>query len=285
MRLGDLEPVLYVYVDLGFVERLFDEVHTRVYPDLKRSLHLPYLWTDPDDPDRPVKVFVYDCEPNPRDVRRNEPAEAYEARVEAHDRRLREIELLDDVFLRCGRLTERRRKRGREQKRVDVNIAVDMLTHASRGLMRNVLFFANDDDFTPLLRAMMDTPCSVALACDPRSVHHDLMASAARVRELGPREVAMWAWEPTGMMPMNAPDGLHSIREPFSPPQGSEIREIDGMTVIVSRATGPRSPHAWIAGTGTAYAAGMPDTALRAVCFAHGLRYEDVLAVQASYRA
>jgi uncharacterized LabA/DUF88 family protein len=48
-----------------------------------------------------------------------------------------------------------RRKRGLEQKQVDVRIAVDMLTHAHRRNMRRCTLITGDADFIPVVEAVV----------------------------------------------------------------------------------------------------------------------------------
>lgn len=264
---------MHVYIDLGYAERLFQVVSDRVFA---RDLRLDVGAVARTIGNPRKKVFVYDCEPEPQ--RQGESRDDYDRRLRRHDTRLREIELLPDTHVRCGRLVHRKRKRDREQKRVDVNIAVDMLTHAFRGVMDDVLFVAGDDDFTPLLRAMMDTPCRVTLACDARFAHHDLRASATNVFPLTVVEVGKWSASssntaPNRLMPCNAPAEIPSNCVVYT---DQDVR-------LVTRSAPGKNSIAWIDGAPRGYAADNSTTAARAVCFSNGLDYDALIAAPGSY--
>lgn len=73
---------------------------------------------------------------------------------EIHDRlRLVEIE--------APRVFKRHKKRG--SKRVDISLAVDMLTHASRKNYDLAVLVAGDEDYVPLVDAIMAEGCRVCL--------------------------------------------------------------------------------------------------------------------------
>lgn len=70
------------------------------------------------------------------------------------------------------------------QKEVDVLIAVDMLTHTYRKNMDKVTFIAGDQDFRPLVDAVVREGMFVELWFDPRSISRDLRHTADARREL-----------------------------------------------------------------------------------------------------
>ena len=88
------------------------------------------------------KIFYYDAAPGKS---HGETQAAYEARVQPDFDRFAQIQALDRVHVALGRIvgTDRR------QKGVDVQLAVDMMTHAFRGTITRATLFAGDADFYP----------------------------------------------------------------------------------------------------------------------------------------
>jgi uncharacterized LabA/DUF88 family protein len=89
-----------------------------------------------------------------RDIAPNETDQAYEARVRPQRELFDSAAGVDRVHVYEGD-ARRRRKRGLEQKKVDVMIAVDMLTHTFRRNMHEATLLTGDNDFKPLVDALV----------------------------------------------------------------------------------------------------------------------------------
>ncbi|MBM3564031.1 MAG: NYN domain-containing protein, partial [Alphaproteobacteria bacterium] len=71
-----------------------------------------------------------------------------------------------------------RRRRGNEQKMVDVQLAVDTLSMASRGLFASCTLITGDLDFKPLVSALVDMGVHVTLLYPEDETNDDLKAAA-----------------------------------------------------------------------------------------------------------
>jgi uncharacterized LabA/DUF88 family protein len=105
-----------------------------------------------------------------------------------------------DVHVRFGRLAgDPRKAKGRRQKGVDVQLAVDALTFASDGLFDVALFVTGDADFAPVVEASRDKGPRVAVFCFRSSLSTELREVADRVGYLpeDPATYAGWKLPPT----------------------------------------------------------------------------------------
>jgi hypothetical protein len=82
-----------------------------------------------DNPDRipDVRSFYYDCFDEERKT--TETESEYKVRLEEENARLQDIRKVEECHIRLGALKGTKR---RQQKEVDVLIAVDMMSHAAR---------------------------------------------------------------------------------------------------------------------------------------------------------
>ncbi|MFI5386430.1 MAG: NYN domain-containing protein, partial [Fimbriimonadales bacterium] len=82
----------------------------------------------------------------------NRKVERYHFRKELHE----VLRHMDGFHVRLGQVRERdRNRRGVEQKEVDILLAVEALTHASRRNMDYAVLIAGDVDFRPLVDALV----------------------------------------------------------------------------------------------------------------------------------
>lgn len=94
------------------------------------------------------KVFVYDAVPGQL---RDEAQAEYDRRLESSMVEVRKIRALNGFHVQLGDL----RGRVARQKKVDIQIAVDMLLHTFRRNMHKATLVAGDIDFVPLLEALV----------------------------------------------------------------------------------------------------------------------------------
>ncbi len=75
------------------------------------------------------------------------------------------------------------------QKKIDVMIAVDMLTHTFRRNMHQATLLTSDLDFKPLLDALVHEGMFVTLWYPPNDTNKELVAAADRRQPFGIRDV------------------------------------------------------------------------------------------------
>lgn len=126
------------------------------------------------------KIFYYDAVPGRG---HDEPQAAYEHRVKPDYERMERIQALKRVHIALGKIVGENKR----QKGVDIQLAVDMLTHAFRGNITRVTLFAGDADFTPLIRALVGEGLQVTLWHPPQA-SKDLRGAADITRLFGFRE-------------------------------------------------------------------------------------------------
>lgn len=127
-----------------------------------------------------MRCYFYYCPP----WMSEKPTEGELRRMAAHEKFAEEIEANDRWQLRLGKL-ERRREGDKQvfaQKRVDVQLSVDLVHHAAAGHIQHAVVVAGDSDFIPAIAAAKESGATVTLWCDnDKSVHRDLMAEADEV--------------------------------------------------------------------------------------------------------
>lgn len=98
-----------------------------------------------------LKVFYYDCLPAKRASESDEEHAARRAEKHGFFDALRELQ---GWHVSEG-VARHRKKERQEQKEVDILIAVDMLTHTHRRNMHRLTFISGDQDFAPLIEAVV----------------------------------------------------------------------------------------------------------------------------------
>ena len=117
------------------------------------------------------KVFYYDC--LPAKAAGADDAE-YQARYDAKLAFFNKLRALPGWHVSEGLARHRKRER-QEQKEVDILIAVDMLTHTHRKNMHRLTFVSGDQDFAPLLEAVVRDGMYVELLYPAGRTGPDLM--------------------------------------------------------------------------------------------------------------
>ena len=120
----------HVFVDGGYLRQVFRGFRNR-YNGRDLEMHLAGLQSAlgaySHSPRRIDKLFYYDCFDESK--RQNETDEQHGARITADSRFRESIRLQPGWHVREGRLAGSR-KEGRSQKRVDVLLTVEMMSHA-----------------------------------------------------------------------------------------------------------------------------------------------------------
>lgn len=121
----------------------------------------------------PVRLFYYDA----LDDNGPEPERAaFAAYLDA-------VEQLADTSVATGYVKSSRR-RGREQKAVDVQLAVDALEAALTGRADVIALVAGDGDFAPLAEAVRRAGPHCIVLAFPNSLARELRMAADRVVDL-----------------------------------------------------------------------------------------------------
>lgn len=135
------------------------------------------------------KCFYYDC-PAPR--RRGEAEADYAGRIANQRARFSSIRMLDGWHVTEGVMVGQ--GANARQKQIDIQIAVDMLSHSHRRNMDELDFIAGDQDFKPLLEALVRDGMYVRLIYEPKSASEALIESADAQRKINVYDVAYtWA--------------------------------------------------------------------------------------------
>lgn len=120
------------------------------------------------------KVFYYDAIPTQE---QDEDASCYSRRISPKVEELSLIERQSGFHVKTGDV-RKRRNRGNEQKMVDVQLAVDALQAASRGLFSHCTLVTGDLDFRPLVEAFVDMGIDVTVDYPPGHTNSDLLSAA-----------------------------------------------------------------------------------------------------------
>jgi uncharacterized LabA/DUF88 family protein len=137
------------------------------------------------------KCFYYDCVD---DVRKpGEGDEAYRQRVAAQEERYNTIQRLHATHVRLGSMTGTGKKK--RQKQVDILLAVDMMRHAARGNMSRAVLITGDQDFKPLVEALVDMGLHVSVRGHHRGTSRDLADAADHYQPMSLKDY--WHWSST----------------------------------------------------------------------------------------
>lgn len=166
--------VSYLFIDGGYLRGAIKAFGESCFntPDLPVDFSLLAPWA--------TKVFFYyDCLA-PQATQ--EPEADYRARIavqQAHFTKLRSLRgwhVVEGIIKRTG-------KRAR-QKEIDILIAVDMLTHTHRRNMHRAAFIAGDQDFRPLVEAVVREGMFIELWYEAASGSSELIYAADAHRVL-----------------------------------------------------------------------------------------------------
>lgn len=165
--------IIYAYVDAGYIRNhlrranMSDEFNPWQVVNSVQYF-LPGLAGGMVD-----RVFFYDALDQLADTEARERQDAY----------LSWVDRLHFTRVETG-YVRRTRKRRREQKAVDVQLAVDALEAALAGRVRGIVLVAGDGDFAPLLDAVRRAGPFVYVLAFPKHLAPELVRAADEVYEL-----------------------------------------------------------------------------------------------------
>ena len=161
------QEISYLFVDGGYLRKIAEKFGSEVYGGSELSFNYQALGNGF------TKCFYYDCLPAPRE---GEDSVASDERLSRQREQLMEIRALhgwhvvEGVIVGSG-------SRAR-QKQVDVQIAVDLLTHSYRKNMHQAAFIAGDQDFKPLVEAVVREGIFIEIWFEKSSASRDLLDAA-----------------------------------------------------------------------------------------------------------
>lgn len=143
------KPVSYLFIDGGYFRKVLEDFSLKIFGD-PEPVYPDFDFVKRFGHPQSTKVFYYDC-PVPR--KNGESAEAHKNRLDSQENFFNSLRFLDGYHLFIGATVG---PPGKErQKQVDVKIAVDMLMHAHRGNMSHCTLLAGDQDFKPVIDALV----------------------------------------------------------------------------------------------------------------------------------
>lgn len=116
-----------------------------------------------------LRLYYYDCPPF---LSLHPTSDEYN-RQGRFDRFLHSLQMTPQVKVRLGRL--QRTENGFVQKKVDVLLAVDLLTLAAEHSVDRIVLVAGDSDFIPAIEAAQNRGCFVGLCYSPSDVSNELL--------------------------------------------------------------------------------------------------------------
>jgi hypothetical protein len=176
--------ISYLFIDGECLSATLRKIGERYLGGVTPSLD----WTRVRKPHR--KVYYYDAIPVQRP---DEDDNAHSIRAAKHSE-LAGIEREAGFHVRTGE-AHRRRRRGNEQKMVDVQLAVDALLMASRGLFGSCTLITGDLDFKPLVSALVEMGIDVRLLYPKDETNDYLMAAADSAEAVTVDIVRAWSSE------------------------------------------------------------------------------------------
>lgn len=181
-----MQLVWYLFIDGAYLRRRYTE-QMRDYFGQEGELDFRRLFSSAGA----FKAFYYDClEDRPRD---GEPAAEFQGRLDRQRQLFEEIQALPGYHVRLGALSGALGKI--RQKKVDVLLAVDMLTHGFKKNLTAACLLAGDLDFQPVVHSLIELGSYVRVMYDRHSVSADLYRAADEGFEITLREWHAWSTE------------------------------------------------------------------------------------------
>lgn len=178
------KEIKYLFIDGGCL-RQFAEDATARYPSFSIcNIHWAQLVSGYN------KVFYYDSLP-PR--KKDEEEGAYLKRIEKNETFFDDLRAISGVHVYEG--DARRRRKVVQQKKVDIMIAVDMLTHSFRRNMHQATLLTADLDFKPLVDALVQDGMQVELWYPHGKPNKELIYAADKRIPLTFQNLHGWSYE------------------------------------------------------------------------------------------
>src|SRR5271157_5271210 len=139
-----MEEVTYLFIDGGYVRCAFRDTINALF-----GSQYAFDFARLKDIVRARRAFYYDCVDNL--MKQGESQTIFDARVQSQEEFLDSIRSLEGFHVREGFLSPGRLK---QQKEVDVILAVEMMSHSSNRNMTKAVLVSGDRDFTPVVQSV-----------------------------------------------------------------------------------------------------------------------------------
>jgi uncharacterized LabA/DUF88 family protein len=194
----------YLFIDGNYLRRAYEDTMRKFFPDVHHSnLDLTAIKRATNA----SKAFYYDA------------VDEQDADAQQRKDYLNSIHRLDGFHVRQGTITGKARK----QKRVDVQLAVECLTHAHNKNIWHATLVAGDLDFEPLVSALINAGTHVHVLYERGSAAKDLYQAADVAQEM--TIATFWQWstlsfkrkqpaptlDNTSYGPGGSPSDIHTI--------------------------------------------------------------------------
>jgi uncharacterized LabA/DUF88 family protein len=136
------------------------------------------------------RVYFYDSIDYTQSANENEAD--WRARVQRLEDSLDRIRLLPGFFVRTGTVPGRDKGKRREQKEVDVMLAVDMVKHALKANIKKAVLIGGDLDLRPAVEALVEEGVAVEVWYHASSFAQGLPGAADKGIELRFRQLHSW---------------------------------------------------------------------------------------------
>jgi uncharacterized LabA/DUF88 family protein len=176
----------YLFIDGGYLRKHFNEQMQTSYgvvPAVDFELLAASFKSE--------RTYYYD----PIDFERHatEADDGFQARVAQAEGVHDHINSLQGFHVREGHVRRSPKRRNREQKAVDVQLAVYALEHAARGNMKLMMLLAGDLDFEPLLTSLERLGVRTRLIYVPQHTSKELMQAADETRKVTLEHFRAWS--------------------------------------------------------------------------------------------
>lgn len=173
----------YLFIDGGYLQGVYRSLLNPIFGDGYLVDYKAVMATF-----AAKRAFLYDCLD---DVQKpGESTGDYEARVQQQQDLFDAIDKVEGVHVCYGHLSPGRK--GRQQKEVDVMLAVDMLTHSFYKNMVGTVLLSGDRDFKPVVESIVRLGTLVKVAYDPRSGSRELARAADYEMEIDITALCRW---------------------------------------------------------------------------------------------
>jgi uncharacterized LabA/DUF88 family protein len=176
----------YVFIDGGYLRACFDERLRWTFGDFGGIRFDQIRFGH--------KFFYYDClDDLPRP---DETQSAFELRLKAQRDLFERIGSLPSWHVQLGTLSGNaqpgRQRSRRQQKEVDVLLAVDMMNHAFRQNMETAVLLSGDLDFKPVVESLIHLGRRVEIAACPQTCSTELRLAADKFTPITMMNLFAW---------------------------------------------------------------------------------------------
>jgi len=141
-----MTEITHIYVDAGYFREVFRETIQAVF-----GLQYEPDYTAIIRSYNARRAYYYDCIDNI--PRKDEAEDDLKSRIQGQEDYLDSIDSIKGLHVRRGHLKSGRRKR--EQKEVDVLLAVDMMEHSFNRVITKAILISGDRDFKPVVESLV----------------------------------------------------------------------------------------------------------------------------------